>query len=294
MKQVLPAKFPLTPKADIGIITKIIKRLIKPEYIILFGSYARGNFVEYDETLVNGGQYIETYQSDLDILVIVTNTKVEKDFRLWKQIDDEINRKTTTPVDLIVHTVQFVNEQLSHGVPFFLDIKKEGIILFTRGKTKLVNAKKLAPDERKKMAEEDLKRWMTKGHDFYELYKHLKEELEPTTNRLNLAAFNLHQATEHFFIAIQLVFTRYNPKAHDIEKLSNLAAHFGFDIHNIFPQDTEEEKHLFELLRRSYVDARYSPSFSISEKELEILAERVLKIGKEIEKLCRERIAKMA
>lgn len=102
MKQALPAKFPPAPKADLEIITKIIKRLIKPEYIILFGSYARGDFVEYDETAVNDGQYIETFQSDLDILVIVANAKVEKDFRLWKQINNEINRKTTTPVDLII------------------------------------------------------------------------------------------------------------------------------------------------------------------------------------------------
>lgn len=293
MKQTLPANFPSTPKADLEIITKIIKRLTKPEYIILFGSYARGNFVEYDETVVNDGQYIETYQSDLDILVILSNEKVEKDFRLWKQINDEINRKTSTPVDLIVHNIQFVNEQLSNGVPFFMDIRKEGIVLFNREKVKLVNAKKLTPNERKEIAKKDLERWMTKGLDFYELYKHLKENMEPTTNRLNLAAFNLHQAVEHFFIAIQLIFTRYNPKLHDIQKLSNLVAHFGFDIHNIFPQDSDEEKHLFELLQRSYVDARYSPNFSISEKELQMLATRVQKIGKEVEKLCHKRIAEM-
>ena len=262
-------------------------------YIILFGSYARGDFVEYDETAVNDGQYIETFQSDLDLLVIVANEKVEKDFKLWKQIEEEINRKTTTPVDLIVHNVQFVNEQLSHGVPFFLDIKKEGIVLLNRGKMKLVNARKLAPDERKEIAEKDLERWMTKGRDFYEVYKYLKGGIESTPNRLNLAVFNLHQATEHFFIAIQLVFTCYNPKGHDIHKLSNIVGHFGFDIHDIFPQDNDEEKYLFELLRRSYVDARYSSSFSISEKELEILVKRVQRIGTEIEKLCRKRIAEM-
>lgn len=289
MKQALPAKFPPAPKADLEIITKIIKRLTKPEYIILFGSYARGNFVEYDETVVNDGQYIETYQSDLDILVIVTNAKVEKDFKLWKQIDDEINRKTTTPVDLIVHNVQFVNEQLAHGVPFFLDIKKEGIVLLNRGKVKLVNAKKLAPTERKEIAEKDLERWTSKAKDSLIGYKLFLKE-----NIFTLAAFHLHQAVENFFIAIQLVFTRYNPKEHDIHKLSNIVAHFGFDIHDIFPQDSDEEKRLFELLRRSYVDARYSPQFSISEKELAVLASRVQRIGKEIEKLSRKRIAEMA
>lgn len=181
-----------------------------------------------------------------------------------------------------------VFEQLSNGVPFFLDIKKEGIVLFTRGKIKLVNARKLAPSERKEMAEKDLEMWMTRAQKFLAAYQD-----DMKGDRPSLAAFHLHQTTEHFFIAIQLVFTRYNPKAHDIKKLSNLAADFGFDIHDIFPQDTEEEKHLFELLRRSYVDARYSPNFSISEKELKILAERVQKIGMKIEKICRKRIEEM-
>lgn len=289
MKQTFPVKFPSTAKADLEIITKILKRLTKPEYIILFGSYARGNFVEYDETAVNDGQYIETYQSDLDILVIVTNAKVEKDFKLWKQIEDEISRKTTTPVDLIVHNIQFVNEQISYGVPFFLDIKKEGIVLFNRGKMKLVNARTLTPAETKEIAEKDLEMWMTRAQKFLEAYKD-----DMKGDRPNLAAFHLHQAAEHFFIAIQLVFSRYNAKEHDINKLSNIIANFGFDIHDIFPQNSKEEKRLYELLRRSYVDARYNTQFSISEKELKELAERVQRIGKEIERLCRKRIAEMA
>lgn len=40
MKQALPAKFPPTPKADLEIIIKIIKRLTKPEYTkekVVFG-----------------------------------------------------------------------------------------------------------------------------------------------------------------------------------------------------------------------------------------------------------------
>lgn len=184
--------------------------------------------------------------------------------------------------------MQFVNEQLTHGVPFFMDIKKEGIVLLNRGKMKLVNATKLAPAQRKEMAEKDLDIWIMRAQKFLEAYQD-----DMKGDRPNLAAFHLHQATEHFFIAIQLVFTRYNPKGHDLYKLSNLVAHFGFDIHDIFPQDSDEEKRLFELLRRSYVDARYSSNFSISEKELKVLAKRVQQIGREIEKLCRKRIAKM-
>jgi len=36
----------------------------------------------------------------------------------------------------------------------------------------------------------------------------------------NLAAFDLHQATEKLYGTILLVFTRYKPSTHDLEKLS--------------------------------------------------------------------------
>ena len=59
----------------------------------------------------------------------------------------------------------------------------------------------------------------------------------------------------------------------------------------VFPQGTEEEKKRFELLRKAYVDARYKPSYTITQQELEWLAERVQFLQALTEKLCKEKIA---
>jgi len=59
----------------------------------------------------------------------------------------------------------------------------------------------------------------------------------------------------------------------------------------VFPQGAEEEKARFKLLCKAYVDARYKPSYTITQQELEWLAERVVHLQKMTEKLCQQNIA---
>lgn len=58
----------------------------------------------------------------------------------------------------------------------------------------------------------------------------------------------------------------------------------------IFPLNSEENKHLFKLLRKAYVDARYKPSYVITEEELIKLAEQVNELKNLGEKLCLKKI----
>ena len=72
-------------------------------------------------------------------------------------------------------------------------------------------------------------------------------------------------------------------------RVKNCDPRFG-----VFPQGTDEEKRLFELLRRAYVDARYKmDEYNISKKELDYLAEKVERLKEVTEKLCREKIGEM-
>ena len=92
--------------------------------VILFGSYARGNWVE--------DKYIEKwvtyeYRSDYDLLVVLKHEDLKQKFR----IEDEVKTKlietgeVTTPVSMIFHGIKHLNEALSIWNYFFKDIKKE-------------------------------------------------------------------------------------------------------------------------------------------------------------------------
>jgi len=57
-----------------------------------------------------------------------------------------------------------------------------------------------------------------------------------------------------------------------------------------FPLQQKEEKLRFQLLRKAYVDARYKPSYSITQQQLEWLASRVEHLQQLTETLCKEKI----
>ncbi len=242
--------------------------------------------MEYDETYIE--HHTESYESDFDILVVTANESQENAWKMWAEIEDQLGRKVPTNVDLLVHNIHFVNEKLSDGVPIFVDIKNDGVVLSSRERSKLVSPRTLTNEECKSMAESEFSHYMHDGRHRLEIC-----EFSKSKKHFNIAAFELHQATENFFAAIQMVFVRYVPKEHNLKKLEKIIAHFGYNPLEIFPRNNEQEKHLFNLLLKSYVDARYRKSFKITETELNTLFERVKQIEKKIEELCEGKIGEM-
>jgi hypothetical protein len=83
--------------------------------IILFGSYARGNWV--DDTCTKGHITYE-YISDFDVLAIVETNKIANSTNLWRRLDKSINAMhLLTPVTIIAHDINFVNRKLKNGLP---------------------------------------------------------------------------------------------------------------------------------------------------------------------------------
>jgi HEPN domain-containing protein len=143
----------------------------------------------------------------------------------------------------------------------------------------------LTLDEQKHYAQEDFDNWFESASDFYQLYLYAFND-----NKLNIAAFQLHQAAERFYTAGLLVFTSYKPKLHDLEKLDHKVQVLSKEFRNIFPKSTQKEKDLFDLLKRAYVEARYDMSYKITREELEYLAERVKLLQQTTEKVCKAKI----
>ena len=293
-----PPNFPSKQKAELARIVEHIQKLMKVEFIILFGSFARGTFVEHDETFVEG--HTEIYESDFDLLAIVKNETRERDSKIWGRVNNQIERdpQIKTRVDLIVENIKHVNEQLVLGRYFFCDLKKEGLLLYDSGKFKLAKPKKLTPKQRKKLAEEDFEEWFKKAKRSYKQYDYafndhynLKDKLD-IRQCLNKAAFELHQTTEFLYSAIQLVFTTYKPKVHDLETLAQNVEILNVRF-KVFQRSRGEGKRLFELLRQAYVDARYKKAYRITPAELKILATRVRKLMRVTEEVCEEYLGKI-
>ena len=267
-----------------AIVAALVPKYADVEMIILYGSYARGNWVE-DIYVENGNTY--EYKSDYDLLIILsTNGKANADTFIQSVTSKLDELKLNPPVHPIFHGIEFVNEALGEGNYFFGDIKREGVLLFDTTRYQLAEKRDMSPVEMQIRAEADFEHWFSSANNFFDGFGfYLKR------NDFKEAAFLLHQATERYYGAIQLVFTGYKPKTHDIEILGWLAKAVNIEFGKVFPKATYEERIRFTLLKKAYVDARYKAEYKITKEDLEYLSERVKLLRSLTEHICKEQIA---
>ncbi len=244
--------------------------------IILFGSHATGKWV-HDPA--------HGYMSDYDILVILNNEDLVYEYKIWTVAEQRIAQHIKQPFNLLVHTLEQVNEALAQGQYFFTDIKREGILLLDGDKRELAQAGNLSPAEAKNIAEGHYAQWFG-GATSFSIQYHNALDIPDLKN----AAFQLHQATERFYACFLLVYTNYKPNTHNLVKLNSLAISKNSAIAQAFPQENKMQRRRFQLLKNAYIDARYSTQYEITREELDWLAERVAHLQKLVERLCKEKI----
>jgi HEPN domain-containing protein/predicted nucleotidyltransferase len=279
-----PKHLPPHKQQELQAIVDAIRSRFDVEMIILFGSHARGDWVEdeYEEDHIT-----YEYRSDYDILVVTQDKDTERTVTYDNALKDALQpAHDGTRVNYIVHTIQHVNQMLAERRFFFLDILKEGYLLYDSGRYKLARPpKELPPEVMFRHAEEYFEEWMGSADGFMAGANFHRSE-----GRLKIAAFDLHQAAERYITCLLLVHTGYRPKEHDMEKLLSQAAGFDPRFASIFPNNTDEEKRLFDLLRRAYVDARYSKSYRITEEELNAISERIKTLKAIASEVCLSKI----
>ena len=253
--------------------------------IILFGSYARGDWVE---------DPVGRYFSDYDLLIVMDHEDLA-DHEFWEAAEQKLlselssGQHLRTPVSLIVHSLDDVNAQLSHGRYFFADIARDGVELFSEPGVELAEVKPMLASVAHRSAKEHLDEHLLAGGHFIRQAQHAVRDDAP-----KIAAFDLHQATERLYTAILLVFTLYTPKSHNLVRLRKEAEALAPELAEVWPDQTKFEKRCFELLRAAYVKARYSPHYRITEEELAWLMQRIEVLQEKVQTACEARLASMA
>lgn len=277
---------------QLAAITSVIRELVGDDLVmlILFGSYARGDWVR-DRYVEDNITY--TYESDFDLLVVTedrASATVDGEFRLCDVIARRLHRQglDRPSSTVIVEDIEHLNKDLQRGNYFVTDIKKEGVLLFDSGRHTLAEACPIDPAESQKHIRDDFEHWFTSAGNFLIDFQNAFDRHDA-----NNAAFHLHQATERFLNAVVLTFSRYKPKTHDIEKLDRQASNLHVDFFKVFPRANEQQKRCFDLLKKAYIDARYKRDFAITKEELEYLAGRVKKLQELAKRICEEKIASM-
>ena len=254
--------------------------------IILFGSYARGDWVE---------DPVGRYFSDYDLLVVVDHEDLTDVPEFWLKTEDRLlevlaeGTRLRTPVSLVYHSLDDVNEKLRLGRYFFMDILRDGVVLFEEEGHSFVEPQPLSAEEA-----------LRETQDYFE------ETLESATGLirnsgyalrdadLKLAAFLLHQATERLYQCLFLVRTLYTPKTHNLNRLRSLAEDMEPRLKQVWPSATKEERQAYARLREAYIKARYSREYRITAEQLGWLGERVALLKSVVETACVERLTTLS
>lgn len=256
--------------------------------IILYGSYAKNTYVECDERRDFG---VKTYYtSDYDLLVVTKKRLGVREGTVATRVnarfmDGRDNEFQTRP-QLINESISKLNDALSEGRYFYVEILAQGIMLYDSGEYRLATPRELDYAEIKEMAEAYYKDKYSDAEDF--LF-HAKIAQERGTYQM--CSFMLHQATENFIKTIPLVYVLYGYKEHDLEFLIEKCKPYTLDLAKVFPRDTDEEERLFKLLQRAYIEARYNKkNFAVTQADIDALIPRIELLRDIVEKVCRERI----
>jgi uncharacterized protein len=256
--------------------------------VILFGSYARGDWV--DDPV--GG-----YKSDYDLLIVVnhddfadvTDYWMDAEARLEQAFD--IAHTLSAPAQFIVHSLADVNRQLARGRPFFTQILDEGVVLYEAPDHPFTRPVKLSPAEAFAEADANFAKWYPSADQYLETGE---DHLRKGAALFNKAAFELHQATERYYHCVLLTQTLYSTKSHNLNFLRGQAERVAPELIPTWPRSNRFEKRCWELLRRAYVEARFSDHYEITAEQLAWLVERLKDLQARVEQSCRAYLATIA
>lgn len=267
------------------IVSLILERVPHCEMIILYGSYARGTFVEYDERDEFG--ILTSFMSDYDLLVVTSNMDVQEVGHLLNTVDDKYYKRPDyqVPIQFINDDIEKLNSDLSERRYFYTGIKKQGIMLYDSGNYKLERARKLNFEEIREQAQEYFDEKFNYANDFLSGAKYYYG-----LEKYKMASFHLHQTCENYFYTLRLVHTLKNSKQHNLSKLLGSTHKYSPELQKIFPRNTKEEKRLFELLRLAYVEARYNSKFVVTKEDIDALFPKIERLRDITKQICQSQI----
>lgn len=258
---------------------KLKGRILK---IILFGSYARGTWVDEPHTM-------KGYRSDYDILVVVNNRKLA-DPEYWYKATDRLlhDKAIKTPVGVIIHAAREMNNYLNDGHYFFSDIRRDGVVLYELDDRPLAEPKPLNPADAYRVAKEHFDARFPGAVGFLDTATYSLSKA-----RYSEAAFLTHQAIEHAYSALIVTLTNYSPPSHNLKFLRALAEDRDRRLVEVWPRDVHRETAWFNILNEAYVKARYSRHYEITEEALIWLIERATHLHELVQMICTEHLEKL-
>lgn len=256
--------------------------------VILFGSYARGDWVDEPHTM-------KGYRSDYDLLILVNNRKLTDFASYWYKAADRLlhDKGVPTQVGFIVHSRREVNTALRQGQYFFSDIQRQGIVLYELDDEPLAEPRPLTLADEYKVAREHFEDRFPGAKRSWETARFALDKSTVDSLWRKDSAFSIHQAIEHAYSTLLLTLTNYGPASHNLNFLRTLAEGRDRRLAEAWPRDQQRYRAWFNTVNEAYVKSRYSKHYTISAEALVWLGERTAILHDLVETICQDHLGEL-
>ena len=262
---------PLYNPDEAARVVQILAHAYDPEYILLFGKLAGGT--PHSEVMA------------YDLLIVTQDTPYYglQSAKRFLKMEFPPRHREIPYANIYIGTQNIVESRIA---PFTWFARSEGVLLyradhckFKRPKTPL-NFHGLYCDAKKHFGL------------FHELGEEFLDQAGTVfiENRLRQVAFSVGQAVELFYRTLYFVFHGLETDNKDLMVMHDRMRTLSAELMVLLDGDHVQGDRTLADLKIFLAKARYDANFSIDPRVLESYLDRVAKIGKVIEKICRERI----
>lgn len=246
-------------------LVEVIVKAANPDMIFLLGATLQR---ERRESIFNQSAPSCQHISNCTMLILLPDL-AGKELHEWKDKIERHCNNTLSVTTLVLATSTFV-EWLHAGYPFALSVWQTAPVLHDTGNICRKDFQEIKAVINNK---ESIRQWeegLSKAKEFLvgaELYRLRKQD--------KMAAFMLHQSAEQALRTILKIGTGYHAITHSIDGLLRYSSLVAYQLPDIFPRKTDQDKHLFSLLQKAYIDTRYKEDYSITDEELLMLIGKI-------------------
>ncbi|MBO9684169.1 MAG: HEPN domain-containing protein [Flavisolibacter sp.] len=256
--------FSLLQKSLVDIIVKVTN----PDMIFLLGvSLQRRK----SESIFNEQAPSAQHISDCTLLILISDLSTNGLHEWQDKIENHCKR--IMPVTTLVLKTATFQLWLKAGHQFALSAWNASPMLYHADSVCKEDILVAPAPVNNKDAAKQWEEGLSKAKEFLvgaELYRVRKQH--------KMSAFMLHQSAEHALLALLVTGTGYHPNTHSIDRLIRYGSLIAYQLPDVFPRKTDQDKRLFSLLQKAYIDTRYKEDYDITEEELLTLAEKVSRI----------------
>lgn len=219
-------------------------------------------------------------------LLMVTETNTRMDHEVQDYCNGMYEDGTVT---IICHGQEAIAEAIQKNSRFFITVYSLGELIYSYDGITLRNlTKRIDFSNASSKANKHFNHRLTLAEGF------LTGAKECLSNRqFNVCTFMLHQVVEQCCIGLIRVHLGYRSEVHNLNRLLRLCNSFSDVPYNMFLTGQQLADGLFDILVKSYSQARYGNSFLVGEIDAQCLFEKISVFVDSTKKMCQQKIVEL-